>query len=68
MTPARGTTAGTQDEPRDSHFVQSFQRGLEVIRAFDGEHPTMTLSEVARAPGLAWAAARRFLLTLVELG
>ena len=69
MTPAaRGTTAGTQDEPRDSHFVQSFQRGLEVIRAFDGEHPTMTLSEVARATGLARAAARRFLLTLVELG
>ena len=69
MKPAAGgTTAGTPDEARDSHFVQSFQRGLEVIRAFDGEHPTMTLSEVARATGLARAAARRFLLTLVELG
>lgn len=69
MTPAvRGTAPGPADEPRDSHFVQSFQRGLDVIRAFDAEHPTMTLSEVARATGLARAAARRFLLTLVELG
>ena len=63
-----GTASGAPDEPRDSHFVQSFQRGLDVIRAFDAEHPTMTLSEVARATGLARAAARRFLLTLVELG
>ena len=69
LTPAAGgTTPGAQDEARDSHFVQSFQRGLDVIRAFDAEHPTMTLSEVARATGLARAAARRFLLTLVELG
>lgn len=56
------------DEARESHFVQSLQRGLDVIRAFDAEHPTMTLSEVARATGLARAAARRFLLTLVDLG
>jgi IclR family pca regulon transcriptional regulator len=43
-------------------------RGLAVIRAFDSEHPQLTLSEVARATGLTRAAARRFLLTLVELG
>jgi IclR family pca regulon transcriptional regulator len=48
--------------------VQSLQRGLAVIRAFDEEHPALTLSEVARVTGLARAAARRFLLTLVELG
>jgi IclR family pca regulon transcriptional regulator len=58
----------TSDEPRDSGFVQSLQRGLAVIRAFDAEQPTLTLSEVARKTGLARAAARRFLLTLVELG
>jgi IclR family pca regulon transcriptional regulator len=55
-------------ETRETDFVQSFQRGLAVIRAFDAEHPALTLSEVARATGLARAAARRFLLTLVELG
>jgi len=48
--------------------VQSLQRGLAVIRVFDEKHPALTLSEVARATGLARAAARRFLLTLVELG
>jgi IclR family transcriptional regulator, pca regulon regulatory protein len=56
------------DEARDTDFVQSLQRGLAVIRAFDAEHPALTLSEVARRTGLPRAAARRFLLTLVELG
>ncbi|MFC4589662.1 IclR family transcriptional regulator [Sphaerisporangium corydalis] len=49
-------------------FVQSLARGLAVIRAFDAATPELTLSEVARATGLTRAAARRFLLTLVELG
>ena len=48
--------------------MQSLERGLAVIRAFDGEHRELALSEVARATGLTRAAARRFLLTLVELG
>jgi IclR family pca regulon transcriptional regulator len=48
--------------------VQSLERGLSVIRAFDGEHRELALSDVARATGLTRAAARRFLLTLVELG
>src|SRR5919201_4916784 len=51
-----------------SDYVQSLARGLSVIRAFDEEHRELTLSEVARAAGLTRAAARRFLLTLVELG
>ena len=53
---------------RGSHFVQSLERGLAVIRAFDAEHPELTLSDVARATGLTRAAARRFLLTLCDLG
>jgi IclR family pca regulon transcriptional regulator len=53
---------------RTSDHVQSLGRGLAVIRAFDAEHPELTLSDVARATGLTRAAARRFLLTLVELG
>jgi IclR family pca regulon transcriptional regulator len=53
---------------RSSDFVQSLERGLAVIRAFDADHPSLTLSDVARATGLTRAAARRFLLTLVELG
>ena len=56
------------DEPRAAHFVQSLERGLAVIRAFDEHHPELTLSDVARSTGLTRAAARRFLLTLAELG
>lgn len=60
MTPA--------DPDRGDHFVQSLERGLSVIRAFDADAPALTLSEVARRTGLTRAAARRFLLTLVDLG
>jgi IclR family pca regulon transcriptional regulator len=53
---------------RDAHFVQSLERGLAVIRAFDVQRPELTLSEVARHCDLTRAAARRFLLTLADLG
>jgi len=49
-------------------FVQSLARGLSVITAFSEEAPSLTLSEVAEKTGLSRAAARRFLLTLGELG
>ena len=58
----------SEEAARTPEFVQSLERGLAVIRAFDAEHPQLTLSEVARTTGLTRAAARRFLLTLVELG
>jgi IclR family pca regulon transcriptional regulator len=57
-----------QDQGHDGDFVQSLERGLSVIRAFDAEHPKLTLSEVAASTGLSRAAARRFLRTLVQLG
>ena len=53
---------------RGSDFVQSLERGLAVIRAFDHDHPELTLSEVAVRTGVTRAVARRFLLTLAELG
>ncbi|HET9142926.1 IclR family transcriptional regulator domain-containing protein [Actinophytocola sp.] len=53
---------------RGPDFVQSLERGLAVIRAFDADHAELTLSEVAAATGVTRAAARRFLLTLAELG
>lgn len=55
-------------EERPEHFVQSLERGLAVIRAFGPERPAMTLSDVARVSGVTRAAARRFLLTLSDLG
>jgi IclR family pca regulon transcriptional regulator len=59
---SKGEKAGRPD------FVQSLERGLAVIRAFDADRSEMRLSDVAAATGLTRAAARRFLLTLVELG
>jgi len=48
--------------------VQALSRGLAVIRAFTATRPRMTLSEAAKEIGLSRAAARRFLLTLVDDG
>ena len=55
-------TAGSGDH------VQSLARGLAVIRAFDAEHPRQSVSEIASSTGLSRPAARRFLLTLADLG
>jgi len=54
--------------PAPREHVESFARGLAVIRAFDAAHPAMTLSEVAEATDLSRATARRFLHTLETLG
>jgi len=54
-------------KPSDS-YVQSFARGLAVIKAFSAERPAQSLTEVAEAAGLTRAGARRILLTLVHLG
>jgi IclR family pca regulon transcriptional regulator len=57
------------DTPRPGDaYVQSFARGLEVIRSFSARTPHQTLSEVAAATGLTRAGARRILLTLQTLG
>lgn len=53
---------------RNPGFVQSLDRGLSVIRSFGRDRPRLQLSEVARLTGLSRATARRFLLTLVDLG
>ncbi|WP_203136828.1 IclR family transcriptional regulator domain-containing protein [Microbacterium sp. JZ31] len=55
-------------EPDAREYVQSFARGLAVIRAFDADHPRLTLSEVAARADVTRAAARRFLITLEHLG
>lgn len=67
--PETVTASTMSDKPaQNSDFVQSLERGLAVIRAFDAEHRELALSDVARSTGLTRAAARRFLLTLVKLG
>ena len=58
----------TDAAARTNDTVQSLARGLAVIRAFDADHPELTLSEVARRADITRAAAGRFLRTLEELG
>lgn len=64
--------AGSTDHPGPAdphrHYVQSLAKGLAVIGCFDAGHQRRTLSSVAAATGLTRASARRFLLTLVDLG
>ena len=52
----------------ERHFVRSLERGLAVIRALSIPGGGRTLSDVARDTGLTRATARRFLLTLEQLG
>ncbi|MDQ3059516.1 MAG: helix-turn-helix domain-containing protein [Pseudomonadota bacterium] len=64
---AQPDSPGTRIAPGDS-YVQSFARGLEVIRSFSASAPRQTLTEVATRTGLTRAGARRILLTLQTLG
>ena len=63
------TSTVLSDTPRPGDaYVQSFARGLEVIRSFSAAAPRQTLSDVAARTGLTRAGARRILLTLQALG
>lgn len=66
-SPALPASPAPNPAPSDA-YVQSFARGLQVIRSFSAAHPRQTLTEVATATGLTRAGARRILLTLQTLG
>lgn len=53
---------------RADWFITSLDRGLRILRMFDGNSPMMRVSEVAKRAEVSRAAARRFLLTLESLG
>ena len=53
---------------KSKDYIRSLERGLAVIRAFSSGSRSLTLTEVANATGISRASARRFLLTLLELG
>lgn len=48
-------------------FVNGLAGGLRVLEAFRGDSARLTLTEVARRTATTRAAARRYLLTLVDL-
>jgi IclR family pca regulon transcriptional regulator len=49
-------------------MVAGLEKGLQVIESFDQERARLTIAEVAERTGLTRAAARRYLLTLTQLG
>lgn len=53
---------------RPTGFVEALAKGIAILEAFDATHNEMTLSEVARHVAISPAAARRGLITLIELG
>ena len=56
-------------KPKASPYhSESLTRGLLVIRAFDRDRPRLRPIEVAIRAGISRAAARRYLLTLQDLG
>jgi IclR family transcriptional regulator, pca regulon regulatory protein len=67
MNSPQTETDAPDTRPGDA-YVQSFARGLAVIRSFDATRPAQTLTDVAAATGLTRAGARRILLTLQSLG
>ena len=50
------------------YYVKSAEKTLAVLLAFRGEDSALTVSQVATATEQTRASARRFLLTLVDLG
>src|SRR3982751_3123897 len=66
--PARRQQDPASDMRPGDAYVQSFARGLEVIRSFSASAPRQTLTDVATRTGLTRAGARRILLTLQTLG
>ncbi|MEW2299998.1 IclR family transcriptional regulator C-terminal domain-containing protein [Streptomyces sp. NPDC006655] len=63
---ATWTTASKHALGRD--FVESLARGLTVLTAFGEGRSALTLTDVAKATGLARATARRALITYEHLG
>lgn len=68
MTTSSTTAAAEAPRPGDT-YVQSFARGLAVIRSFSDDAPRQqTMADVAKRVGITRSAARRALLTLQQLG
>ncbi|GAA3687438.1 IclR family transcriptional regulator C-terminal domain-containing protein [Arthrobacter ginkgonis] len=55
-------------EEQPAYFVKSVEKAFDVLLAFTPETPRLTVSQVAAGADMTRASARRFLLTLADLG
>jgi IclR family pca regulon transcriptional regulator len=68
-TKVKGVDADAAAEPAPRpEFVQGVERCFTVIRAFGHDTPALTIAGVSERTGLTRAVARRYLLTLRDLG
>lgn len=61
-------TENTHEPEAAPHYVKSVEKTFAVLLAFTSAEPRLTVSQVAVKADLSRAAARRFLLTLTDLG
>jgi len=67
-TPVPKSRAPERARRDDGEYVRALERGLEVLKAFNGRTPAMSMTQVAERAGLTRAVARRYLFTLEALG
>jgi IclR family pca regulon transcriptional regulator len=49
-------------------FVASVEKGMRILRVFDGQRPWLGLTDIVELTGLGRSAAQRFVYTLHQLG
>ncbi|TFD54468.1 IclR family transcriptional regulator [Cryobacterium frigoriphilum] len=62
------TTDDQSGPERPDYFVRSAEMTLAVLLAFTANEPRQTVTQIADKTGVSRARARRFLLTLTDLG
>ncbi|MET4136674.1 IclR family transcriptional regulator C-terminal domain-containing protein [Pseudarthrobacter sp. PvP090] len=55
-------------EEQPAYFVKSVEKAFDVLLAFTPDTPRLTVSQIATQADMTRASARRFLLTLTDLG
>jgi IclR family transcriptional regulator, pca regulon regulatory protein len=60
--------AGKNGVTRSTLFVNSVEKAMTVLKAFDSSRPNLTLSQIAALADMDLSAAQRFTYTLTELG
>ncbi|GAA1123478.1 IclR family transcriptional regulator domain-containing protein [Citricoccus alkalitolerans] len=60
--------ADDSGDSRSRDRIQSIERGVEVLRAFDGRNSALSIADIANTVGLSRPVVRRILLTFAHLG
>lgn len=67
-SPATRTRDEAADPSASSLYVQSVEKAMKVLTAFDGSKRQLSLSEISSLTGFDMSAAQRFTFTLAALG